>query len=588
MAENNIIRYKFNILNEMTESFSNEIELFYIFKDNENNINVFILKNDGNIYAFGSNINGVLGFGHKNNVKTPTINVELSNKQIIDFKNSHHHVIARSIDGKIYSWGSNYQGRLGNGFEDKNIYEPKLNEYLKTEKIVDICCGEAHSVALTNDGAVFSWGWNHFGQVGSESEKACEPIPLKVLGFNNEKIIMISCGLRHSIALTEYGRLFTWGDNRNGQSGIGSRNKSYKPVVIKFDQNLFIEKISCGAKYSLLISRDENIYVFGDNEFGQLGMGDRENRMFPKKLNFTRKFTEIATHSQNNISTAVSKDNIFYIWGMCGNEQILEPKETKLECAEDIFQTFLGITVRTIKHISYVKQNFISNGKYRKNWSEIQQIGNGSFGTIFKVESMLYQEIFAIKKIPLKDSDSMKELKTSLSILDLNNENLVKYYDVWYENDYDLKMGFREYSDNNTLYIQMEFCDKTLKEVRKEISYCFKFKNTQSLNELGFYITGQIFIEILEGISYMHRKKFMHRDLHPENILLKLGNNNKFVKIADFGLAKFTGSCVFHTKDVGHLKYQAPEVESGRYDTKADIYSLGRILVELFVLDFNE
>ncbi len=116
----------------------------------------------------------------------------------------------------------------------------------------------------------------------------------------------------------------------------------------------------------------------------------------------------------------------------------------------------------------------------------------------------------------------------------------------------------------------------------------------QKLNEvmtpLGYYISSELFKEILESVDYLHKQKVIHRDLKPNNILITDGMNGRFVKITDFGLAtihEFEGQS--HTKYTGTQRYVAPEVMSSRkYDTKADIYSLGLILQELFNIDINE
>jgi len=95
-----------------------------------------------------------------------------------------------------------------------------------------------------------------------------------------------------------------------------------------------------------------------------------------------------------------------------------------------------------------------------------------------------------------------------------------------------------------------------------------------------------------QGIDYLHEQKppIIHRNVNPENIKLKIGSNNRFVKIGDFGIA------VVHlydeqslSKDRGHPDFIASEVKKGTsYNTKADIYSLGRILEELFYIDVNK
>lgn len=133
----------------------------------------------------------------------------------------------------------------------------------------------------------------------------------------------------------------------------------------------------------------------------------------------------------------------------------------------------------------------------------------------------------------------------------------------------------------------MELCDKTLEKVISEIQNYKELKLHSFLSFLGFYITSEIFIQILEGIDFLHKKGIIHRDLKPDNILLKNENNGRLVKISDLGLAKVLQN-EYNTKDVGNTKYMAPEVMTRKnYDMKADIYSLGLIMKHMFYIEFS-
>jgi serine/threonine protein kinase len=139
----------------------------------------------------------------------------------------------------------------------------------------------------------------------------------------------------------------------------------------------------------------------------------------------------------------------------------------------------------------------------------------------------------------------------------------------------------------------MELCDKTMDEVIEEFDKESHLKTNGTLTTVGYYIASRILIQILEGFNRLHIQNppLIHRDLKPANILLKKDEAKGLcVKIADFGLMaihKFSEQS--HSKDKGTPKYTAPEViYNKKYNTKADIYSLGVIFKNLFDLEFIE
>jgi alpha-tubulin suppressor-like RCC1 family protein len=351
----------FEILSRLNDVFKQRIKILFVFENYDyipskadwvlEGYNVIMVTDDNKTYAFGNNTHNQLGFGHNRVVNEIQIVEELCDQQIIDFANGFCHCIARNSNGKVFCWGYNNWGLLGNGSEDNNYQKPKLNPYLDNEFVVDISCGAYHSLVLTNSGEVYAWGNNESGQIGNCcNEKQLKPI--KVNGFNNERVVMISCGSSHSLALTECGHVYSWGRNKFGQLGIGTTSDSNEPKFVTITDeyycDVFIEKISCGSAHNLLLSIDGYIYAFGRNASGELGNKKERNELKPIKIDNENNFIDILSHRSSKFysSTALSIKGIYYIWGKLNEEIIRTPKPTKFESFFDIYANYIKINLK--------------------------------------------------------------------------------------------------------------------------------------------------------------------------------------------------------------------------------------------------
>jgi alpha-tubulin suppressor-like RCC1 family protein len=236
---------------------------------NENKI--FIITKNDTFYEINIFDKMIASFilSNDNSILDKMIVKELCHTNIIDLSYGLDYYSGRAIDKKIYCWGYNNWRQLGNGRRDEKLVKPQLNALLSELNIIDIKCRAFYSIGLTESG-VYEWVSN-------------ELKPIKVNGLEDEKVVMISCGYWHSMALTESGRVFSWGGNRSGQLGIGNTIDSNKSKLIKLN-DVIIQKINCGRNHSLLLSSDGDIYAFGDNSWGQIGNGNKEIQLKPLKL----------------------------------------------------------------------------------------------------------------------------------------------------------------------------------------------------------------------------------------------------------------------------------------------------------------
>jgi serine/threonine protein kinase len=268
--------------------------------------------------------------------------------------------------------------------------------------------------------------------------------------------------------------------------------------------------------------------------------------------------------------------------------------------------TIIDFLNKSIHFVEYLKDSKFNCGfeKYSRKFKEMNLIAVGNYGIVCKATERKSNETFAIKKIPFNGGLSDPALKEIEIMFKLKSDLICRLESVFVENnylksnDYQNESNLSSVSNNEIfktekpflLHIQMEFCLMTLKEVIKKLNEELIQKRNQVMTPLGYYISSELFKEILESVDYLHKQNVIHRDLKPNNILITNGMNGRFIKIADFGLAtihEFDGQ--YHTKYRGTIRYAAPEVMSSRrYDTKADIYSLGVILQELFNVDINE
>jgi serine/threonine protein kinase len=244
---------------------------------------------------------------------------------------------------------------------------------------------------------------------------------------------------------------------------------------------------------------------------------------------------------------------------------------------------------------------------YETNFEEIERLGQGSFGLVFKVKDRKSGDLFALKIIPVKKEEFEKVTRELKYMIELRSEYVVNYFHSWSEYNYNLSQVSEDETDgsllssvNNLLYdrnsktlmnIQMELCLFTLKEAMIKLDRELRQSPKEILTDpIAYLIACEILTEILECVKFLHSQSIIHRDLKPSNILISLGSDGRFCKVSDFGLStthQFDKES--HTQATGTLSYMAPEVlQSKRYDTKADIYSLGIIIQKLFHIDVNK
>ena len=209
------------------------------------------------------------------------------------------------------------------------------------------------------------------------------------------------------------------------------------------------------------------------------------------------------------------------------------------------------------------KEKFIKEYNYsmKDDYDLITQLGKGSYGKVFEVRHKKTKVIRACKyisKLKIKEQD-LQRIRREINILKkADHPNIVKIYEV--------------YETKRSLYIIMEKCnggelfDKIIDKINKHKMFSEKE-------------AAKIFLQIISAINYCHKNGICHRDLKPENILFlnKDNEENNSIKLIDFGLSQIFDNKKLNSR-VGTAYYISPEVLSGRYSEKCDVWGAGVIL----------
>lgn len=211
----------------------------------------------------------VVGFAYSctpsedNNSTPPTSNQRMF-KSISGSFGSHS--IGITEDGKLWVWGNNQNGQLGQSVP--YIYYNKLTQIGIDTDWRSVFTGDEHNIGLKNDGSLWGWGQNVYGQLGDGTNNY-RNVPTRI-GTDSDWNI-ISTGSNHVMGIKTDGSLWGWGSNNNGQLGNGN-NSSNVPIRIGMDNDW--KAISCGGNFSLAIKNDGSLWSWGNNFLGQLGMGN--------------------------------------------------------------------------------------------------------------------------------------------------------------------------------------------------------------------------------------------------------------------------------------------------------------------------
>ena len=257
------------------------------------------LINNEHVYTCGRGFHGQLGNGQYDNVSVPERVVDVFSEGekpvAVACGSSHNAVISSS--GRMFTWGLASSGELGHGgWTPIELNIPKALSCLSAVKISSISCGSNHTVAISSCGSVWTCGRGRNGQLGHGSLHDEGPMK-KVEAMANHRAVKASAGGTHTMVLCGDGRVFSWGNNLYGQLGHQEDSLSlFKSVAIPQEivalrsktgkSQERIVSLSAGARHSLAVTANGVLFVWGENSYGCLGLGDNVRRPIPTRVRF--------------------------------------------------------------------------------------------------------------------------------------------------------------------------------------------------------------------------------------------------------------------------------------------------------------
>lgn len=231
------------------------------------------------------------------------------------------HILALLEGGFVVSWGTGYFGQLGHD-DDASLHSPKMITDLEPRvlgaQVVKVACGGSHSAALTDTGRLFMWGLNKNGQCGVnvKQDSLVRPCPTSTSNLlPDEQIKDVVCGRNHSGLITNRHNVYTWGGSSYGRLGLLDIRKAAIPSLVQELASLTITRIASGDMHMLALTQEGEVYSWGYNGEGQCGHGNVLHLRTPRRIERLRRtqIEDIACGS--TWSLAIASKGVLYAWG---------------------------------------------------------------------------------------------------------------------------------------------------------------------------------------------------------------------------------------------------------------------------------
>ncbi|XP_078433388.1 ultraviolet-B receptor UVR8-like [Wolffia australiana] len=268
------------------------------------------------VLAWGSGEDGQLGMGSWEEKDWVYSVKSLETKNIVSVVAGSRNSLAIRENGNLFTWGWNQRGTLGHPPDKKTESVPSLVEALSDVRIVQAAIGGWHCLAVDDQGRAYAWGGNEYGQCGEEpmwkdenTRSFRRDIPIPQRCAPRLAVRQVAAGGTHSVVLTSEGHVWTWGQ----PWPPGDIKQISTPVRVQGLEK--VKLIAVGAFHNLALTEDGTLWAWGNNEYGQLGTGDTQPTSQPIPVQGLSGLNLVDIAAGGWHSTALTAEGEVYAWG---------------------------------------------------------------------------------------------------------------------------------------------------------------------------------------------------------------------------------------------------------------------------------
>ncbi len=349
---------------------------------------------DARVYCWGTNTSGKLGDGTTTTQSTPVPLAQGAIPSTVTIKQvaaGYSHACALGSDGEVYCWGDNSYRQLGDGTTTSRLTPVAVLQGAMPAGVTatSLISGNYHNCVIGSDTRVYCWGYNSAGQLGDGTGTSkSSPVALAQGAVpNGVTIAQLSGGGSHTCARASDGNAYCWGFNSTGQLGDGTlTNRSAPTLVVQgaIPVGVTIQQVAAGSSSSCAIGSDNEPYCWGNNNRNQLGDGTTTVRSSPVLVS-QGVIPVSVTLSQlmvgDSHACVVASNNQAYCWGYNYGGQLGDNTTINRSAPVAVMQGSIpgGVTLRQLSGGAFHTCGLASDGLlYCWGQNVSRQLGDGT------------------------------------------------------------------------------------------------------------------------------------------------------------------------------------------------------------------